>query len=96
MKCALGAGSRGNNAKLLLKKAGKFDGLVVSDQELTKLMKDRDEWRLRVLVYTTPQGYKGLLVDGVYPLELGSEYRGRYTRAEYLAQRAAHPNIQHY
>ena len=47
-KCAPGAGSRGNNAKLLLKKAGKVDGLVVSDQELTKLMKDRDEWRLRV------------------------------------------------
>ena len=35
-------------AKLLLKKAGKVDGLVVSDQELTKLMLDRDEWRLRV------------------------------------------------
>ena len=45
-KCAPGAGSRGNNAKLLLKKAGKVDGLVFSDQELTKLMKDRDEWRL--------------------------------------------------
>ena len=39
-KCAPGAGSRENSAKLLLKKAG--------NQELTKLMKDRDEWRLRV------------------------------------------------
>ena len=47
-ECAPGAGRRGNNAKLLLNKAGKVDGLVVSDQELTKLMKDRDEWRLRV------------------------------------------------
>ena len=45
-KCAPGAGSRGNNAKLL--KAGRVDGLVVSDQELIKLMKDRDERRLRV------------------------------------------------
>ena len=37
-KCASGAGSRGNNAKLLLKRAGKVDGLpvVVSDQESTK------------------------------------------------------------
>ena len=35
-------------SKLLLKKAGRVDGLVVSDQELIKLMKDRDEWRLRV------------------------------------------------
>ena len=43
-----GAGSRGNTAKLLLRKAGKVEGLVVSDVELSKLMKDRDEWRLRV------------------------------------------------
>ena len=33
-KCAPGAGSRGKNAKLLLKKAGRVDGLVVSDQKL--------------------------------------------------------------
>ena len=43
-----GAGGRGNNAKVLLKKAGRVDGLVVREQELIKLMKDRDEWRLRV------------------------------------------------
>ena len=42
------AGSRGNSAKLLLNKAGKVDGLVVSDHELVKLMKDRNEWRLRI------------------------------------------------
>ena len=47
-KCTPGAGSRGNSAKLLLKKAGKVDGLVVSDHELVKLMKDRNEWRLRI------------------------------------------------
>ena len=47
-KCTPGAGSRGNNAKLLLKKVGKVDGLVVSDVELIKLMKDRDAWRARI------------------------------------------------
>ena len=35
-------------AKLLFKKAGRVDGVVVSDQELIKLMKERDEWRPRV------------------------------------------------
>ena len=47
-KCTPGAGSRGNNAKLLLKKVGKVDGLVISDVELIKLMKDRDAWRARI------------------------------------------------
>ena len=44
-----GAGSRGNSAKLLLKKAGKVEGLVVSDDEQVKLMKDRDVWRKRIV-----------------------------------------------
>ena len=51
------------------------------------------------IVYTTPQGYKGLLlVDAGIPSETRIiEYTGVvYTRTEYLAQRAAHPNIQHY
>ena len=34
--------------QLLLKKTGKVDGLVVSDHELVKLMKNRNEWRLRI------------------------------------------------
>ena len=29
-------------------RAGKVDGLVISDHELVKLMKDRNEWRLRI------------------------------------------------
>ena len=33
-----------------VQKAGRVDAWVVSDQELIKLMKDRDEWRLRVRV----------------------------------------------
>jgi len=47
-KCSVGAGSRANSAKLLLKKVGKVPGLVVSDDELVKLMKDRDEWKKRI------------------------------------------------
>ena len=48
-KCSVGAGSRANSAKLLLlKKVGKVPGLVVCDDELVKLMKDRDEWKKRI------------------------------------------------
>jgi hypothetical protein len=47
-KCTPGAGSRGNSAKLLLKRVGKVDGLVCSDVELHKLMQDREAWRIRV------------------------------------------------
>ena len=52
-KCSEGAGSRANSAKLLLKKAGKVDGLVVSDTELVKLMKDRVAWKasIRAIVF---------------------------------------------
>jgi len=46
--CTAGAGSRANSAKLLLKKVGKVEGLVVSDTELVKLMKDREAWRARI------------------------------------------------
>ena len=45
-----------------LKKAGKVDGLVVSDHEqLVKLMKDRNEWRLRI---------RAIVLENKYDLKL--------------------------
>jgi hypothetical protein len=46
-KCAKGA-SNANYSRQLLKAIGRVNGLVTSDEEVRKLMQDREAWRSRI------------------------------------------------
>jgi hypothetical protein len=46
-KCSKGA-SNANYSRQLLKAIGRVDGLVTSDEEVLKLMLDREAWRSRI------------------------------------------------
>jgi hypothetical protein len=46
-KCAKGT-SNANYSRQLLKAIGRVDGIVASDEEVHKLMLDRESWRSRI------------------------------------------------
>jgi hypothetical protein len=46
-ECSKGA-SNANYSRQLLKATGRVEGLVTSDEEVRKLMLDREEWRSRI------------------------------------------------
>jgi hypothetical protein len=43
-----------DNPRQLLKAIGRVDGLVTSDEEVRKLMLDRDAWRSRIKMIVAP------------------------------------------